>query len=126
MKPFLLSLSVLLSISLFAQRNVSNVSTLSVEQIMQGEKFVGYLPSNIHWSEDGAMIYFSWNPEMDTLRSTFQISKNGGEAKALSTEERIAKPSQRGSYNRAKTHKVYSKNGDLFLLDIAKKVSEGV
>ena len=101
---------------------VPNASVLSIEQIMQGEKFVGYLPEDISWSEDSRTIFFSWNPDGDTLRSTYKIvlgkdGKPGAPAKLTNGE--LMAQTGRGSYNRARTKKVYSKNGDLFLLDVA-------
>ena len=46
----------------FAQKNEndSQKEMLSkIEQIMQGDKFVGVLPENGRWSYDGKVIYFS-------------------------------------------------------------------
>jgi len=103
----------------FAQQAVPNESTLTVEKIMQGEKFVGYLPSRIHWSEDSKTIYFSWNPDGDTLRSTYHVGLSGGTPTKVTTDELKAKPSQFGSYNKAGTKKLFSKSGDLFLMDIS-------
>ena len=54
---------------------------------MQGEQFVGYLPSGISWSEDSKTIYFSWNPEMDTLRHTFKVGVGEDQPQRLSIEE---------------------------------------
>jgi len=107
-----------ISHSVLAQQAVPNESTLTIEQIMQGEKFVGYLPSGIHWSEDSKTIYFSWNPDGDTLRSTYKIGLNGETPMKLSTDELKAKPSRFGTYNKAGTKKLYSKSGDLFLMDV--------
>ena len=99
-----------------------NTSTLSIEQIMLGEKFVGYLPDNIAWSDDSRSIYFSWNPDGDTLRGNWKISvgKDGktGPPARLTNEERKALPA-RGNYDRTRTKKTYSKNGDLFLMERA-------
>lgn len=107
----------LISMLAFSQ-TVPNASKLTIEQIMQGDKFVGYTPSNISWSEDSKIIYFSWNPEMDTLRSMYKIGWNGGTPQKLSLAEEGAMPVN-GIYNKARTQKLYSKNGDLFLLDLA-------
>jgi dipeptidyl aminopeptidase/acylaminoacyl peptidase len=114
----LLAIALFLFGQLAAQPPATNQSTLSIEQIMQGEKFTGYLPEGISWSENSRTIYFSWNPDGDTLRSTWKVSLDengtaGGPVK-VTDEELMARPS-RGSYNKARTMKVYSKNGDLFL-----------
>ena len=100
-------------------QQVPNLSSLTVDQIMQGESFVGYLPTQIRWSEDSRTIYFSWNPEMDTIRKTYGLDIETGEPTELSIEA-LQKLSSFGAYNKSKTQKVYSKYGDLFLHDIPK------
>lgn len=98
-------------------QSVPNASVLTIPQIMQGERFVGSLPENISWSDDGMWIYFTWNPEKDTLRSLYKVGIEGGEPQKVSEEEIMKMPS-RGDYNRARTTKVYSKNGDLYISNI--------
>ncbi|MEL6925538.1 MAG: DPP IV N-terminal domain-containing protein, partial [Bacteroidota bacterium] len=122
-----LILTLLLSVCtlsfLNAQQKVPNESTLTVEQIMQGEKFVGYLPERIHWSDDSKHIYFSWNPDGDTLRSIYRVGTSGGTPVKLDTEALRNKPSRFGSYNKARTKKLYNKSGDIYMLDINKGTS---
>jgi len=89
---------------------------LTIESIMQGEQFVGFLPENPFWSEDGRFIYFSWNPEMDTHRSLYKVSVQGGAPQKVSPEERRQLPAA-GQYSKDRNRKVYEKFGDLFLLD---------
>ncbi|MCB0609527.1 MAG: prolyl oligopeptidase family serine peptidase [Lewinella sp.] len=113
-----LFLALLLPCWLAAQK-VPNLSPLTIEQIMQGEKFVGYSPSSIFWSEDGKTIYFSWNPEMDTLSSLYKIGVAGGRPEKVSLDEQKALPGPFGVYNTDRTLKAYVKNGDLFLLNLA-------
>lgn len=99
-----------------AQSSPVNRSTLSIEQIMQGDNFVGALPENISWSDDSRTVFFAWNPAADTLRSTYKIGVANLTAKPekLTVEEQKAMPG-RGSNNRDFTKKVFSKNGDLFI-----------
>ncbi|MCB9337602.1 MAG: prolyl oligopeptidase family serine peptidase [Lewinellaceae bacterium] len=99
----------------------TNLSSLSIDEIMQGEKFVGYLPENISWSDDSHSVYFSWNPQGDTLRSQWQVEIKAGKAgePVKLTNEEIKSLTSEGVYNKARTKKVYSKNGDLFLLDFS-------
>jgi dipeptidyl aminopeptidase/acylaminoacyl peptidase len=100
-------------------QEAQRVSALSIEQFMQGERFVGYLPEAPRWSEDSRTIYFSWNPDMDTLRQLYKVSaKAGASPLPVSVEEERALPGN-GAYSRDYTRLVYEKNGDLFLLDIA-------
>lgn len=107
----------LIPVFLFSQQ-VPNRSALTIEQIMKGEEFVGYLPENPFWSEDGKTIYFSWNPDRDTLRSLYKIGLDGGKPLKVSAEEQKMLPTANGVYNKARTRKLYVKNGDLYLLDI--------
>jgi len=102
-------------ITLQAQK-VANKSALSIPQIMQGEGFVGYSPASIRWSEDSKTIYFSWNPNQDTLRSWYKVGLNQTEPAALSLEEELNLPA-RGTYNKDRSKKVFTRNGDLFLED---------
>lgn len=91
---------------------------LSIEQIMADPKMsVGALPSNPFWSEDGKTLYFSWNPELNKADSLYAVTLTDNKPFKVSPEVRRALPSQFGTYNRDKTKKVYTKNGDIFLLD---------
>lgn len=94
-----------------------NQSTLTIDQIMQGEDFVGYLPSRVSWSDDSQNIYFSWNPEKDTLRSTYRADISSMAIAQLSVDE-LKTQSSAGSYSNDYSWKVYEKNGDLFLIDL--------
>lgn len=99
-------------------QTIPNQSALTIEQIMQGEKFVGYLPSGINWSDDNQHIYFSWNPEMDTLRSTYQVGIQGGQPEKLSVEA-LKQLAFGGTYNKDRSLKAYAKDGDLFLKNLS-------
>lgn len=112
---FGLTFLLLSTIGLQAQK-VSNKSSLSIPQIMQGERFVGYSPASIRWSEDSKTIYFSWNPNQDTLRSWYKTGLTQTEPEALSLEEELSLPA-RGTYNKDRSKKVFTRNGDLFLAD---------
>jgi dipeptidyl aminopeptidase/acylaminoacyl peptidase len=116
MKRTLIFILVIFTISLYAQP-VENQSALTIEQIMQGEKFVGYSPSGIFWSQDSKTVYFSWNPEMDTLNSTYKVSVQGGQPEKVSLGEEMALPSRFGTYSKDFRYYLYQQNGDLFLLD---------
>lgn len=116
----LLLLFLLLSDVVFSQ--VVNQSTLSIEQIMQGEKFVGYTPENIFWSDDSQTIYFDWNPEGDVERSLYKLKIGKTEPEKVSIEEErtlIKYP----TYNKDFTKAIYTIQGDLFIKDyLAKEV----
>ncbi len=116
MKYYLSALLLLwLSSTLPAQQNETEIS---LEEIMRGEDFVGYLPEKIFWSEDSRTIYFSWNPGMDMLRSLYKISRTGGKPAKVRIEEEKQLPGS-GVYDKEGKRKVYSNNGDIFLLEIS-------
>lgn len=122
LKHGLLALTFLFYLKLGAQ-TAPNVSPISIEKIMQGEAFVGYLPENIAWAEDGKALYFSWNPDGDTLRGTYKIAFQDGSAgtpEKLGIEALRALPGQ-GSYNESRSRMVYAKNGDLYLMTLPAK-----
>ena len=110
-------LLAVLCFNLWAQQPPRPVQ-LTIPKIMQGEKWMGHLPRNPYWSEDGRWIYFFWNPEDAPSDSLYRVSPRGGAPEKVSLQERKMLPAARGSYNRAHTLKVYEKNGDIFLLDI--------
>jgi len=104
----------ILCVSLLCFGQKDNQSTLSLDAIMTGENFVGYLPTNVQWSPDSKTIYFSWNPDFDTLRSTYSVSVDSKAIKKLTYNElrnRLTGSSSVGSIS------VREKGGDLFLLD---------
>lgn len=91
---------------------------LTIEKIMDDPKVsVGALPSSPYWSEDSKTIYFNWNPERKTADSLYAVNITDGKSYQLSPEQRRALPSNFGVYNQLRNRKLYTKNGDLFLLD---------
>lgn len=108
---------ILCFVSTFAfSQKTPNVSALTIEQIMQGDKFVGYLPSGISWSEDSKNIYFSWNPEMDTLRSLYKVGLDGAQPQKVSLgEQKNLSPG--GVYNKDRSRKLFTKNGDIYIMN---------
>ena len=114
MKQLLLWLLCIANSFSIAQSN--NQSQLTIDQIMQGDDFVGYLPTNIDWSENNKDIYFSWNPDKDTINSTYKVNINSKKIDKASFEElklkmSISDVSKDGKWS------VYDKEGDLFLRD---------
>nr|MBS0037099.1 S9 family peptidase [Saprospiraceae bacterium] len=119
---FFYSVSPIFHSPLNAQEK-SNKSTLLIAEVMKGEEFVGYLPENIRWHPDNQRILFSWNPEMEIIRSTYQWNIDGDQFPALlSPEERISLPTG-GDYNQERTKMVYVNQGDLFVLDLEENES---
>ena len=91
---------------------------LTVETIMRDQKWMGTSPSRIFWSEDGKSVYFNWRRDGDQGDSLYVVPSSGGTPRRVTPEERRILPSQRGTYTRDRTKKVYARDGDLFVLDI--------
>jgi dipeptidyl aminopeptidase/acylaminoacyl peptidase len=99
--------------------HAQTLAPLTVEKIMRDPKWIGVAPSNPFWSEDGKLLYFNWNPEKNPGDSLYSISLTDRVPRKVSPANRRALPSRGGAYNRAYSRKVYEKNGDIFLLDVA-------
>ena len=87
--------------------------TLSLDQIMKGDGFVGNQPENHRWSIDGNTLYFDWNPKNKIGNSTYYW-KTGMKEPILLEEDafdysEINIPSQR-DYEEV----YYTKKGNLY------------
>src|SRR6185295_2423103 len=92
---------------------------LTVEKIMRDPKWIGVAPSNIFWSEDSKQVYFNWNPDKNVGDSLYTFSTVNRVPQKVSASTRRSLPSINGIYNKARTKKIFDKNGDIFLLDLA-------
>lgn len=93
-------------------------SALTIREIMKGQEFTGYWPERARWSEDSKTVYFDWNPEMNAGDSLYKYEISAAGPVKVSRAERQQMPASTGEYNAAKTKKVYSKNGDIFLYEL--------
>ncbi|MFT4740937.1 MAG: hypothetical protein ACI9L9_001724, partial [Marivirga sp.] len=107
-------LFTLTALTLFAQPQ--NTEELSLQEIMKGDDFVGYLPTSVQWSDNSQFIYFSWNPDQDTLRATYKADASTKEISKLTIAELKAQTAA-GEYTTDYRLKVYASNGDIFLMD---------
>ena len=119
MKTLFLITLLFSSFAAFSQIQKNNKSALTIEQIMQNpDKWIGTSPSGIYWGETGETIYFNWNPEHDTLSSLYSYSIKTEKIEKVQVEEKRKLPAKYGNYNSVKTKKVYTRNGNIFILDI--------
>ena len=95
-----------------------SVVPLTISDIMRGEDFMGYVPGDIRWSADSKTIYFTWNPEKKLLRDHYKIDIRNPEPVKMPISEQKSMPSADGDYTQNYRQKVYSSNGDIFLLDV--------
>ncbi|MBW6501828.1 MAG: prolyl oligopeptidase family serine peptidase [Bacteroidales bacterium] len=93
-------------------------SPLTIEKIMQGERFTGFSPENIQWAPSGNALYFRWNMDVDSARSLWSVTTDNLKPRKVSLEERKGLPSFSVTYNRNRTMMVWARDGDLFLTDI--------
>ncbi|MBX2928634.1 MAG: prolyl oligopeptidase family serine peptidase [Saprospiraceae bacterium] len=118
MKQFFLPALLLFFAALAGAQPYANRSNLRIEDFMQGERFTGFSPDNVFWSDDSKTVYFTWNPDQDTLRSLYKVNVDGGKPAELTVEEERGL-ARGGVYDRAYSRKLFARNGDIFLLDIA-------
>lgn len=102
---------------LFGQASTPNRSTLTIEQIMQGPKFVGESPSRIFWGLQGEHLYFNWNPEQDTLSSLYRVGLEDRGIQKVSIEDQKSLL-RGGEYNSDRSRKIIADNGDLYLVEL--------
>jgi dipeptidyl aminopeptidase/acylaminoacyl peptidase len=123
-RPLLLLFTCIISIQSFSQ---SNPARLTVEKIMRDPKWIGSSPSNAQWSQDGQYLYFRWNPGNAPADSLYYISTtNKVPVKANTQETQNFSSTGNFVYNLARTMYVYSKDGDIFYVDIKKNITRRI
>ena len=96
---------------------------LTVQKIMQDpKKWIGTSPSNPSWSEDSKTIYFNWNPDVNPGDSLYKVGIAGGNPIAVTPKERERLASQNAVYSDDRTKKLFTRAGDIFILDIKSNV----
>lgn len=101
--------------SVFAQ----SLAPLTIEKIMRDPKWMGTSPSNIRWSDDSKKIYFSWNPENVDRDQLYAITPSDIKPVKVSLDEQRAMVPEFGDWNKKHTKKLFDKNGDIWLSDLA-------
>jgi dipeptidyl aminopeptidase/acylaminoacyl peptidase len=94
-------------------------SQLTVEKIMRDAKWMGTSPSNLQWSNDGQSLYFSWNPDKALSDSLYFITLNNKTPQKASPQQ-VQDLNSTGNfvYNLLRTAYVFSKDGDVFYVDV--------
>lgn len=94
---------------------------LTLEVISQDAgKWAGTAPSGIRWTEDGSKLHFQWNPERGDRTDLYELDVKSPDAKPrkVADEEKRWLSSNPGDRNKARTLKVYTYQGDVYLHDI--------
>lgn len=115
--PLCLCLAAFLVINLQSRSGFAQ-QKLTIDQIMEGNNFIGQSPTAIFWSEDGSKIYFNWNPDKEPQHSLYSVLiKNGkatGKPQKASEKEFAQMPDRFGSYNKSRSEKLYTRHGDIY------------
>lgn len=98
--------------------SVCSVAQLTVEKIMRDPKWIGSSPSSPQWSQDDQYLYFNWNPDKALADSLYYITISDKTPKKANTRETQDFNSTGNSvYNLSRTAYVFTKDGDIFLMD---------
>lgn len=109
-------LSLVIAVPAFPQ---AKLDKLSVEKIMRDSKWIGTSPSSPFWSNDGQLLYFMWNPDKAPADSLYYISVLNRIPVKASVEQKQALNAQGNFiYNQARTAYLYSRNGDIYYVDV--------
>ena len=96
--------------------------SLTVKKIMQDpSEWIGPLPENIYWSKDNKTIYFNRMTHPGEESGLFSADIKSGKSEELSPGKIKMLPSKHGVYNQDRSQWLYSKNGDIFILNIKKE-----
>ncbi|BCS31532.1 peptidase S9 [Luteitalea sp. TBR-22] len=90
---------------------------LTVDSIMRGPALVGYPPSGLRWSGDGARLFFEWQDRGEDETATWVVGADGAGLRRLTDEERKAAPPVNGQWDRARRRVLAASRGDIVLID---------
>ncbi|HPC97808.1 MAG TPA: prolyl oligopeptidase family serine peptidase [Bacteroidales bacterium] len=124
MKKTLFNCVLILVLSSFPVCLLSQ-SSLTIEKIMQGDKFTGVSPESPRWSPYGNNLYFRWTENPDSSTVLYVIREGSRKPVKVAIDEMRSLPSG-GRYNLNRSLYVYSANGDIYLLDIKKGVTKQI
>ncbi len=94
------------------------LAPLTVDKIMRDPKWIGVSPTNVFWSEDSKQVYFNWNPDNNAGDSLYSAPIVTKKPQKVVVSTRRALPIGNGEYNKARTKRMFERNGDIFIYDI--------
>jgi dipeptidyl aminopeptidase/acylaminoacyl peptidase len=93
---------------------------LTVDSIMRGPDLVGYPPTGVYWSQDGARVYFRWKragePRLKE-QDLYVVNSDGAGLRKLTEEEARRAPPATGEPSKDRRLTVFTDEGDVFLYD---------
>ena len=100
--------------------------SLTVDSIMQGPRLYGYPPSGLRWSGDSRELYFEWRKPGEEEPSTYTVSRDGGEPRKLTDDEKKAVPPAGGQWDQARRRLLFSDGGDIVVFDVMTRTRQQV
>jgi dipeptidyl aminopeptidase/acylaminoacyl peptidase len=91
---------------------------LKLEEIMQGNAFVGHQPGTPYWSDDSRTLYFMWNPESGPSDSLYSFDIRSRNLQKVDASTRESLPPRQLVYSRDRNWMVYVQNGDVYLREV--------
>lgn len=89
---------------------------LTLERLTAHPDWVARSPEDPYWADDGESIYFEQKRMGSDLRDLFEVSL-GGDVEEVADARRGDISVSEGDWNRARTAKVYAREGDVYLRD---------
>lgn len=111
-------LFLFISVFYINELKAQSLAPLTVEKIMRDPKmWIGTSPSDITWADDSKTVYFNWNPDKNPADSLYAYSLAGKKISKVAPPERRRLPGKNGIYNRARSLRLYEKNGDIYIVN---------
>lgn len=92
---------------------------ITLELIMSDPQWIGLFPRNAYWSDDGRRVLFHRERAGSALDDLVEIDPATSEERVLGDADRSAMSRTRWVYDSDRSRRVCSRNGDLFLGDVA-------
>ena len=105
------------------QKAAGAAPVLTVDHIMQGPNLYGYAPANVRWAGDNQRIFFDWKQHSEPIEKdtdTYVVNRDGSGLKKLSDTEKKLAPPVSGAFDKTKSRRAYTVDGDLYVYDYTK------
>lgn len=83
---------------------------------MQDSKWIGVSPDDIFWSEDGSKLYFNWDSGSSGNTDLYSYIPEKLNSIIIEQKDNPDLLSRYGNYNKDRSEKIFSRNGDIFIL----------
>lgn len=92
---------------------------LTLNQIMANPDWMGVFAKEAYWSDDSQSVLFARQASASPLRSYYQQGINDSRAVELALDKLHAADQQFGVFDRAKSHKAYLYQGNIFVKQLS-------